>query len=100
MRIIAWRNLAAFARSHPRAAASLNRWADATYRGEWRSTADVLTAFSAAKTVSADRIRFEVKGGAYRLIVAYNFRRQIAFVKFIGAHADYDRVDAATVEMF
>jgi mRNA interferase HigB len=35
-----------------------------------------------------------------RLIVAYDFRRQVAFVKFIGTHADYDRVDAATVAMF
>ena len=100
MRIIAWRNLAAYARDHPRADTALHRWAVATYNGEWRSTAEVVAAFSTAKTVSRDRVRFEIDGGNFRLIVAYNFRRQIAFVKFIGTHAEYDRVDAATVEMF
>jgi mRNA interferase HigB len=100
VRIIAWRNLAAFARDHPRASAALHRWARATYGGEWRSTADVVAEFSTAKTVSRDRIRFEIDGGNFRLIVAYNFKRQIAFVKFVGTHAQYDQVDAATVEMF
>jgi mRNA interferase HigB len=100
VRIIAWRNLSEYARAHPRAAASLRRWAETTYAGEWRSTADVLTSFSSAKTVSRDRIRFEIDGGNFRLIVAYNFKRQIAFVKFVGTHAEYDRSDAATVEMF
>jgi mRNA interferase HigB len=100
VRIIAWRNLAAFARDHPRPAGALHRWADATYKAEWRSTAEVTAAFSTAMTVSRDRIRFEIDGGNFRLIVAYNFKRQIAFVKFVGTHAEYDRVDAATVEMF
>jgi mRNA interferase HigB len=39
-------------------------------------------------------------GGNYRLIVAFDFRRQVAFVKFVGTHAEYDRVDALTVSKF
>jgi mRNA interferase HigB len=100
VRIIAWRNLAAYARDHPRADAALHRWAVATYAGEWRTTAEIVAQFSTAKTVSRDRVRFEIDGGNFRLIVDYNFRRQIAFVKFIGTHAEYDRVDVAAVEMF
>ncbi len=50
--------------------------------------------------VGADRARFEVAGGDFRLIAAFDFQRQIAFVKFIGAHTEYDRVDAATVAQF
>ncbi len=64
------------------------------------TTEEVLTSFSKAKTCGPSRVRLEVDGGAFRLIVAFNFRRQIAFVKFIGAHAEYDRIDAATVNMF
>jgi mRNA interferase HigB len=41
-----------------------------------------------------------VAGGDYRMIVAFDFRRCIAFVKFIGTHADYDRIDALTVSEF
>ncbi len=62
--------------------------------------AEVQASFSKAKSVSRDRVRFEIAGGDYRLIVAFNFRHQIAFVKFIGVHADYDRIDAATVSQF
>jgi mRNA interferase HigB len=100
MRIIAWKNLAAYAEAHPMASVALNRWAAMVYAGSWASMADIGTAFSKAKTVSGDRIRFEIAGGDFRLIVAFNIKRQIAFVKFIGSHAEYDRIDAATVEMF
>jgi HigB_toxin, RelE-like toxic component of a toxin-antitoxin system len=39
-------------------------------------------------------------GGNYRLVAAFDFRRQVAFVKFIGTHAEYDRIDASTVAQF
>jgi len=48
--------------------------------------------------VTAEGIRFEVHGGNCRLIVAFKFEAAIAFIKFIGAQAEYDRIDAATVE--
>jgi mRNA interferase HigB len=52
------------------------------------------------KALNGERVRFEVAGGNYRLVVAFDFRRQAAFTKFIGAHAEYDRVDALTVSLF
>ncbi len=64
------------------------------------STAEAANAFSKAKSVSGDRIRYDLVGGDYRLIVAFDFVRQIAFVKFIGTHAEYDKVNAATVAQF
>jgi HTH-type transcriptional regulator / antitoxin HigA len=50
--------------------------------------------------LNRERVRFEVAGGNYRLVVAFDFLRQIAFVKFIGTHAEYDRIDALTVSQF
>ncbi len=52
------------------------------------------------KALNRERVKFEVAGGNYRLVVAFDFRRQAAFVKFIGTHAEYDRVDALTVSLF
>ncbi len=49
---------------------------------------------------SRERVRFEVAGGNYRLVAAFDFRRQVAFVKFVGTHAEYDRIDALTVSQF
>ena len=66
----------------------------------WASNADVLATFSKAMAVNGERVRFEIHGGDHRLIVAFNFRTGIAFVKFIGSHAEYDRIDALTVSQF
>jgi mRNA interferase HigB len=69
-------------------------------RSAWTSTDDVRTAVPTAKVLNGERVRFEVAGGNYRLVVAFDFRRQIAFVKFIGTHAQYDGIDALTVSQF
>jgi mRNA interferase HigB len=61
---------------------------------------DVQAAAPKAKVLSRERARFEVAGGNYRLVVAFDFRRQIAFVKFIGTHSQYDSIDALTVSQF
>jgi mRNA interferase HigB len=50
--------------------------------------------------LNRDRVRFEIAGGNYRLVAAFDFRRQIAFVKFVGTHAAYDKIDALTVSQF
>jgi mRNA-degrading endonuclease HigB of HigAB toxin-antitoxin module len=61
---------------------------------------DVRFAAPNAKILNGERARFEIAGGNYRMIVAFDFGRSIAFVKFIGTHAEYDRVDALTVSLF
>ncbi len=78
----------------------MDRWYVTVKAANWRSTADVQAGFSTAKVLNAERVRFQVVGGNYRLIVAFDLHRQIAFVKFIGTHAEYDRIDALTVPLF
>ena len=53
-----------------------------------------------AKILNGERARFEIAGGNFRLIVAFDFIRGIAFIKFIGSHAEYDRIDALRVSLF
>ncbi len=62
--------------------------------------AEVLQDFSKAKRRSGERVRFKVAGGSNRLIAAFDFRRAIVLVTFIGTHAEYDRNDALTVNLF
>ena len=100
MRIIAKSVLVAFADRHPETRSPLERWYRLTKAAHWTSTDDVLTTAPKAKVLNRERIRFEVAGGNYRLVVAFDFGRQIAFVKFIGTHAEYDRIDALTVSQF
>lgn len=100
MRIIARSTLLAYATDHPEIQGDLNRWFALARRANWKTTAEVLGTFPRAKTLNAERIRFPIHGGDYRLIVAFDFQRQAAFIKFLGTHAEYDRVDALTVEQF
>ncbi len=100
MRVIARNRLAAFWERHPAAKASLTHWLTVACDADWADADEAQRAFSKAKTLNGERVRYEVAGGDYRLIVAFDFRRRIAFIKFIGSHADYDRIDALTVSVF
>jgi mRNA interferase HigB len=100
MRIIARHTLTEFAAKNPAAAASLVHWHKVTKAAQWKTTSEVQADFSKAKVLNAERVRFAVAGGDFRLIVAFDFVRQIAFIKFLGTHAEYDRVDALNVSLF
>jgi len=100
VRIIANSTLVAFGAANPRAVASLAHWRRVVKEARWTTMADAQATFSKSKAVNAERLRFEIAGGAFRLICAIDFRRQIVFVKFLGTHAEYDAIDAATVAQF
>jgi mRNA interferase HigB len=61
-------------------------------------TADVKGLYATASIVTAERVVFNVKGNAYRLVVAVDFEKGIVWIKWIGTHRDYDRVDVKKVE--
>ncbi len=100
MRLIARSTLAAFWELHPESKASLEHWIAVTSKAQWQTASEVQASFSKARVLNGSRVRFEVAGGHYRLIVAFKFEAQIAFVKFIGTHKQYDAIDALTVSAF
>jgi mRNA interferase HigB len=100
MRVIARNVLLAYARVHPETTIPLERWYRLVKMANWTSMDHIRRAAPKSKVLNRDRVRFEVAGGDYRLIAAFDFRRQIAFVKFIGTHAEYDAIDALTVARF
>lgn len=100
MRVIARNVLVSFWGKHPEARGPLERWHTIVRAAQWTTTDDVQKAAPKAKMSNRERVRFEIAGGNYRLVAAFDFRRQIAFVKFIGTHAEYDRIDALKVSQF
>jgi mRNA interferase HigB len=100
MRVIARTTLVSFWSVHPETKVALERWLKRLKTARWTSTDDVQMAAPKCKALNGERVRFEVAGGNYRLVVAFDLRRQTAFIKFIGTHAEYDRVDALTVSLF
>ena len=100
MRIIARNRLTRFYEKHPATKASLERWYQIAKAAKWETPLEVIAVFSKAKVVSECRVRFEIQGGNFRMVVAFDFGRGIVFIKFIGTHAEYDKIDATQVNLF
>jgi mRNA interferase HigB len=104
MRIIARRTLREFVRSRAghgdqsALKAALDAWFDEVRKARWTSTADVKRRYATASVVSAERIVFNVKGNDYRLVVSMDFEKGIVWIKWIGTHRDYDRIDVKEAE--
>jgi mRNA interferase HigB len=100
VRLVARRTLEEFAARHPDAQLSLTVWRKRVIGAKWGSMAEIQAAFPKAKVLNSERVRFEIQGGDFRLIAAFDITRQIAFVKFIGTHAEYDKINALTVASY
>jgi mRNA interferase HigB len=100
MRVIARNTLVDFWSKHPEAKVALERWCKLAKAAQWSSSDEIQRAAPKSKVLNRERVRFEIAGGNYRLVAAFDFRRQVAFVKFIGTHAEYDRIDALTISQF
>jgi mRNA interferase HigB len=94
--VIAVRTLREFWTSHPDAEGPLQAWYAEATAADWAKPQDIKDRFPSADFVG-DRVVFNLKGNTYRLIVAVYFPGRIMFIKFIGTHAEYDKVDAETV---
>lgn len=97
MRIIAKRTLRDFWQLHADAEGPLSAWHDQASREQWDSPARVQELHPTASIVGKDRVVFRLKGGAYRLVVSVFYPGGIVYVRFIGTHAEYDRINAEEV---
>jgi mRNA interferase HigB len=100
VRIIKQSTLAKFAAANPRAKPAITRWVKLVRAAKWSSMNEVQMTIPGSVVLNGERARFEIAGGNFRLIVAFAFKHQIAFIKFIGTHAEYDKIDALTVAMY
>jgi mRNA interferase HigB len=76
----------------------LDAWFDEVKKARWAGTADVKSNYATASIISADRIVFNIKGNDYRLVVAVDFEKSIVWIKWIGIHKDYDKIDVNEVK--
>src|SRR6266704_4380600 len=76
---------------------ALDAWFHEARQANWKNPADVVKAYANASIVGSDRVVFNIKGNDYRLVVAIHYRLQIVFIKWLGSHAEYDKIDVKTV---
>lgn len=99
MRIIAISRLRAFwVRSgHGDAEQPLRAWFAEAKRADWKGPVDVKTQYRHASIVGGNRVVFNIAGNKYRLVVKFNYAHRIGYIRFVGTHRDYDRIDVETV---
>jgi len=97
MLIINQQKLYEFGKRHADARKSLATWVHVTEDAIWKRKQDVLDDFPNAKMIKNNRARFEFKHNAYRLIVFINYDAGTVVIRFIGTHAEYDRIDPETI---
>jgi mRNA interferase HigB len=97
MRIIAKRTLREFWERHRDAEEPLLAWYREVEHEEWDTPAKVKEKYRNASIVANSRVVFNIKGNSYRLVVRVNYRARIVLIRFVGTHAEYDRIDVEEV---
>src|SRR5262245_42538028 len=97
MRVIALKALRFFWEQHPDAQQALQAWYRDAKRATWATPADIRTVYRNAGFVGHNRVVFNIRGNRYRLVVAINYAHGIVYIRFIGSHQDYGKIDAATI---
>jgi len=99
MRVIAKKTLKDFYENtlYKDSKSSLESWYKEASKASWDSPNKIKQQYSSASVVGNNRIVFNIHGNKYRLIVKINYFAQIVFIKFIGTHEEYDKIDATEI---
>ncbi len=98
MQIVAKTTLRAFWERHPQARIPLETWYAVAAKSAWSGPSDIKRQFGATVDfISDNRVIFDISGNRYRLIVHISYPYKRVLIKFVGTHADYDRIDPETV---
>ena len=97
MRIISRQPLKEFSKLHANAKEPLDAWWSDVLGAKWESWTDLKRQYPKVSSVGNDRYVFNINGNEYRLIVSIHFLKKIVYIRFIGTHKDYDKIDASAV---
>lgn len=94
MRVIAKKILREFWEKHSDCEQQLKSWFQETGKAEWKNPNEVKREYPTASILNDNRIIFNIKGNNYRLICKINYDYQMIWIRFIGTHSEYDKIDA------
>ena len=94
MRIISKKTLREFWEGHSDAKQPLRAWHAKVKIAEWKTSTDIKKDYNNASFVANNRVIFNIKGNTYRLVAALNYSFGIVYIRFVGTHAEYDKIDA------
>ena len=97
MRIIAKTALRIFWEKYPDAEQPLKAWHAEARAANWKSPADVKDKYRSASILQGGRVVFNIGGNKYRLVVKINYSYHVVYIRFLGTHRQYDRIDAEAI---
>ena len=97
MRIISRKKLREFWRQHSDTEKPLKAWFADVKNADWQNSMDIKRDYLNVSFLAVNRVVFNIKGNKYRLISAINYEFAIVYIRFIGTHKDYDRIDAKII---
>jgi mRNA interferase HigB len=97
MRIFTEQKLKEYVEQHPESKVALQDWASIVKHSTWACFADVKKTFNSVDNIGNQRYVFNIKGNNYRLIVVIKFTIQFVYIRFIGTHTEYDKINCLTI---
>ncbi len=97
MVILIKKTLSEFAEKYPETAVPLNNWYNIAKAADWNKLSDIKQVFNNVDYVGNDRCVFYIKGNSFRLVVLIFFDKRTLFIRFIGTHNEYDKIDCTTI---
>lgn len=98
MRIISTAKLVEYYKQHPDAEQPLKAWIAEVKQANWKTANDIKAQYRHASILKNRCVVFNIKGNDHRLIVAIAYRLGAVYIKFIGTHEEYDKINADSVE--
>ena len=92
--------LISFYRKHADYKDNLEKWFHDVSSAKYRKPSDVVKDFNSARTIRNNRAIFGINNNDYRMIVEFNFEKGWVFIKFLGTHAQYDKIAPETIDLF
>lgn len=97
MRLISRKKLIEFWMEYVDSKDQLQAWAFEVEHAEWNTPNDVKARYGTADILRNNRVVFNIKGNHYRLVVKIEYKIKIVFIRFIGTHKEYDKIDAEKI---
>lgn len=77
---------------------ALRAWFHEVRAATWRNSGELKASYRTASIIDSERVVFNIKGNDYRLVAAIDYESQILFIKWLGTHAEYDKIDVRTIQ--
>ena len=97
MRIFTEQTLKEYIAKNPKSRVALQEWVTIVKKSKWECFADIKTTFNSVDNVGNQHYVFNIKDNTYRLVVVIKFTIKFVYIRFIGTHTEYDKIDCKTI---